>query len=244
MTASSATILAHLDAVAAERDVRRQDPALGRRVQQLKAYQQARFARTHAGILTHTRYSAAAQFFLDDLYGPSDFADRDAQFARIVPAITRLFPAEIVQTVDALGELHALSEQLDSRMAGHLPDASWGRVDYLRAWQAVARPEARQHQLDLVLAVGRRLDHFTRNRLLRQSLRMMRSPARAAGLAALQAFLERGFDTFAAMQGAEPFLDAVQHREQAAIQRFFAADAVAAATANALNVDDPIGQLP
>ena len=73
---------------------------------------------------------------------------------------------------------------------------------------------------------------------------MMRGPARAAGLAALQTFLERGFDTFAAMKGAEPFLDAVQGREQAAIQRLFAPDAVAAATANVLNVDDPIGQLP
>ena len=244
MTASATTILAHLGAVAAERNARRSDAALGRRVQQLKAYQQARFARTHGDMLAHTRYGAAAQFFLDDLYGPSDFADRDAQFARIVPAITRMFPQEIVQTVDALGELHALSEQLDSRMASLLPDAAWGRVEYLRAWQATANPEERQHQLELVLTLGRRLDHFTRNRLLRQSLRMMRGPARAAGLAALQAFLERGFDTFAAMKGAEPFLDAVQHREQAAIQRFFAADAVAAATANALNVDDPIGQLP
>lgn len=244
MTEAAAHILAHLDAVAAERNARRDDAALGRRVQQLKAYQQARFARTHAACLAHTRYGAAAQFFLDDLYGPSDFADRDAQFARIVPAITRLFPNEVVQTVEALGELHALSEQLDSRMARHLPDAAWGRVEYLRAWQAMANPEERRQQLELVLALGSRLDRFTRNRLLRQTLRMMRSPARAAGLAALQTFLERGFDTFAAMKGAGPFLDSVQSREQAAIQRFFAADAVATATAGGLSADDPIGQLP
>lgn len=242
--ASAATILAHLDAVAAERHARHHDAALGRRVQRLKAYQQARFARTHADMLAHPRYGAAARFFLDDLYGPSDFSDRDAQFARIVPAITRMFPEEIVQTVDALGELHALSEQLDSRMAGHLPDTDWGRVEYLHAWQALANPEQRQHQLELVLALGRRLDRFTHSRLLRQSLRMMRGPARAAGLAALQAFLERGFDTFAAMKGAEPFLSSVQAREQAAIQRFFATDAVTAVTADMLNADDPIGQLP
>lgn len=240
----AATILAHLDAVAAERDARRNDAALGRRVLALKAYQQARFGRTHADMLAHPRYGPAARFFLEDLYGPADFADRDAQFARVVPAITRLFPTEIAQTVNALGELHALSEQLDTRMASHLPDTSWDRVAYLRAWQAMGQREARQHQLDLVLTLGRRLDHFTRSRLLRQTLRMMRGPARAAGLAALQTFLERGFDTFAAMKGAEPFLDAVQHREQAVIQRFFEPDAVALATAGRLDIGDPIGQLP
>jgi hypothetical protein len=244
MTANAASILAHLDAVAAERQARRNDVPLGRRVLALKAYQQTRFARTHADMLAHPRYGAAARFFLEDLYGPHDFAERDAQFARVVPSITRLFPQEIVRTVDALGELHALSEQLDTQLASHLPNSPWGRVEYLRAWQAMGQHEARQHQLNLVLALGRRLDRFTRNRLLRQTLRMMRSPARAAGLAALQAFLERGFDTFAAMKGAEPFLDAVEQREHAAIQRYFETDAVALATSGRMDIDDPIGQLP
>ena len=55
MTADATNILAHLDAVAAERNARRNDATLGRRVQQLKAYQQARFARTHADSLAHAR---------------------------------------------------------------------------------------------------------------------------------------------------------------------------------------------
>lgn len=244
MTAKPSGTLAYLDTVAAEREARRNDAALGSRVLALKAYQQTRFARTHADMLADPRYGRAASFFLEDLYGPNDFADRDAQFARIVPALTRLFPQEVVHTVDALGELHALSEQLDTRLASHLPNAPWGRVEYLRAWQATGQIEARQHQLDLVLALGRRLDQFTRSRLMRQTLRMMRSPARAAGLAALQAFLERGFDTFAAMKGAEPFLMAVERRERAAIQRYFDADAVALATSGRMDIGDPIGQLP
>jgi hypothetical protein len=244
MSADAATILAHLRAVAAERDARAADAALGRRVLVLKTYQHARFTRSHAAMLAHARYGPAAGFFLEDLYGPRDFADRDAQFARIVPAITRMFPHEVVQTVVALAELHALSEQLDSQMATHLPDATWGRADYLQAWQAVGRIDARLHQLDLVLDLGRQLDHFTRKRLLRQTLRVMRGPARAAGLAALQDFLERGFDTFAAMNGAEPFLEEVRILERATIERFFAPDAVAVATGTTLEFGDPIGQLP
>ena len=86
--------------------------------------------------LADPRHCAAARFFLDDLYGPQDFAERDAQFARIVPALVRLFPDEVVATVDSLAALHALSESLDSRMGRLLPSAFVDAEAYRRAWQA------------------------------------------------------------------------------------------------------------
>ena len=49
---------------------------------------------------------------------------------------------------------------------------------------------------------------------MRHSLRLMRAPARAAGLAALQSFLESGFETFRAMHGAEEFLTQIANRER------------------------------
>ncbi|MFN5164419.1 MAG: FFLEELY motif protein, partial [Pseudomonadota bacterium] len=113
-------IIEHLNAVAAERIRRARDPALGARVRALKAWQHARFQHTYADALASPRYRAAARFFLDDLYGPHDFTQRDAQFARIVPGLVRLFPHELVRTVLTLGELHSLSEQLDSATAALL----------------------------------------------------------------------------------------------------------------------------
>ena len=107
------TILGHLAQVASQREERRRDVALGRAVDAVKQYQHARFERTYADLLASPRYRRAARFFLEDLYGPHDFTERDAQFARIVPALVRLFPEEIVETVAALSELHALSEQLE-----------------------------------------------------------------------------------------------------------------------------------
>ena len=50
--------------------------------------------------------------------------------------------------------------------------------------------------------------------LLRGTLRMMRGPAAAAGLAELQHFLEQGFDTFKSMKGAQHFLGTVRQREE------------------------------
>ena len=93
---------------------------------------------------------------------------------------------------------------------------------YAQAWRAVGEPDARERQIGLMLAVGQALERFTRNPLLRHSLRMMRGPARVAGLQALQQFLEHGFDTFAAMRGAGHFLDTVAMRERALAAALFA----------------------
>lgn len=241
-------ILGDLDTVASERDRRQTDPELARAVQAVKQAQQQRFAVTHADLLAHGRWGAAARFFLDDLYGPQDFAERDAQFARVVPAVGRLFPGEVRETVALLAELHALTETLDSSMGAALRNAAAGPAltaeAYVRAWRATGRAQARERQLALVMALGRRLAQHTRSRLLRQALRLMRAPAQAAGLGALQAFLERGFDTFAAMGGADEFLTRVQVREQTLISRLFDANAVALATVQGKDVAQALGQLP
>jgi hypothetical protein len=224
MTNSAATILAHLHAVEAERRKRSTAPGLHDRVVQVKAYQQRRFSHTYADLLHSARYGAASRFFLDELYGPSDFTRRDAQFARVVPALVKLFPSEIVATVATLAELHALSESLDTHMGEHFGGGP--AVDgaaYVKAWQDTAHPEARERQIALTLDVAERLDRFTRRPLLRNSLRLMRGPARAAGLAELQHFLETGFDTFRAMQGAQDFITIVGDRERALASSLFSA---------------------
>jgi len=217
------TILRYLQDVDAERERRASSVELLERVHALKAYQQRRFSHTYADLLAAPRYRAAALFFLHDLYGPQDFASRDAQFARVVPALVRLFPQDIVATVATLAELHALSEQLDSAMAFKLESSRVNADAYVRAWLATGRADARQRQIDLTLTVGEALDRLTRNPLLRHSLRLMRNPARAAGLYALQQFLERGFDVFKEMRGSQQFLLIIGERERALAQALFSA---------------------
>lgn len=212
-----------LAGVRAERAERAAEPLLALAVAAVKAYQHARFGRTYADLLANPRYTAAAGFFLDDLYGPRDFTARDEQFGRIVPALVRLFPGEIVATVAELGELHALSERLDTAMGRHLLAAGETRPAagaalpgalYGSLWRATGEPAARERQISLMVSVGQALDRYTRRSILRHTLRLMRGPAQAAGLGELQAFLERGFDTFRAMQGAESFLAEIATRER------------------------------
>lgn len=231
----AAGIIASLDAVKRERAVRAAAPELLERVAALKAYQQARFKLTHADLLASERYGAVAHFFLDELYGPGDFARRDAQFVRIVPTLVRLFPPEIVETVERLAALHALSEALDTAMAHALLGMTITAEAYVASWRATGRAEDREQQIELALAVGHALDRHTRKSMLMASVRMMRAPARAAGLGELQAFLERGFETFRSMGGATEFLQTIGTRERALVTELFE-DSVASVTAS--------GQLP
>lgn len=209
--------------------------SLAARVEAIKRYQQHRFELTYADLLAHHRYAGASRFFLDELYGPADFTQRDAQFARVVPGLVRLFPSEVVDTVQTLADLHALSERFDTLMARELASAAIDAQSYARAWQACDDAEGRERQIALLLRVGHDLDDLTRSALLRHSLRLLRAPARAAGLAALQSFLERGFDTFREMRGAEEFLALIGQRERELAAALFAVELAQA---------QRLGQLP
>jgi hypothetical protein len=224
MSATVASILAKLREVESARELRSQDTDFGARVHVLKEYQQRRFSNTYSDLLQSARYGPAARFFLNELYGPSDFSRRDMQFIRVIPTLVRLFPKEIVDTVASLAELHSLSESLDLAMSDQLGPQQITRADYVRAWQSTGRSPDRQTQITLTLDIASRLDHLTRRPMLRNSLRLMRGAAKSAGLGELQQFLEGGFDAFRAMKGAEDFIGIVRSREQALASALFSAN--------------------
>ena len=164
-------------------------------------------------------------FFESDLYGPGDFSRRDADLERVVPIMTRLLPARVISTVANAMELSALSHELDQALLGKLdPVAPLSVPAYCDAYRSVSNRGERERQIGLIVEVGRALDRYVGKPLLRSTLAAMRHPARAAGLGALQAFLERGFGAFRAMHGAREFLVTVHTRETALMDAIFAGE--------------------
>lgn len=202
----------------------------------VKQMQAQRFAGTYQDLLHSASYAACANFFLEELYGAKNFAERDAQFARIAGALQRTFPQQVVATAVALAELHNLTEELDLAMAlnWQLQPGVPNTQAYMQAWRAVGRREDRLWQLSTVLAIGEELGHLTRKPGLRIMLKMMRKPAQLAGLASLQNFLEAGFNHFANLARnngtVSSFLETVKEREAAWIARLFDAPVVACVT--------------
>ncbi|OYT92722.1 MAG: hypothetical protein CFE43_06525 [Burkholderiales bacterium PBB3] len=210
-------------------------PPLLEAVKQIKLFQARRFRASYADLLKSDDYGPATQFFLDELYSDKDFAQRDAQFSKIAGALQTLFPKQVVHTAVTLAQLHKLTEELDHQMGIAMLSGSDAdeAVAYVHAWNVVGRRADREVQLKTVLSVGLELNRLTRTPGLRLMLKMMRGPAHAAGLGALQAFLEAGFDTFAAMSGKKQlvssFLSTIEHRESALIDDLFSSNAARAA---------------
>lgn len=236
MDASAQRIHDALQGVARLRQAHAADPPLARAGSEIKRFQARRFQATYADLLRSPRYKTAATFFLHELYSDKNYAERDQQFARIANTIAKLFPQAVVNTAAALAEVHALTESLDDLMAQQWLDsaATHPAMDatarYIQCWRCVADAAARHRQLDVVLVLGQELNRLTRKPGLRTLLKMMRTPAAAAGLSSLQGFLEAGFDAFADMRGADEFLKLIQQRETEWIRTLFEDDLAACET--------------
>lgn len=201
------------------KELRGSKEANPQRLIELKRWQSQRLAATYADIAAQPRYRAATDFFLGDLYGPKDFSGRDQAMLRILPVMTRMLPASAVETAALAIELEALSERLDHRLAKVLPAGPIDEERYARAYRESSTRAERERQIELIGEVGHRLDALTTKPFVLKTLKLMRRPARLAGLSDLQGFLERGFDSFRAMHGADEFLALVRDREMALLER-------------------------
>ena len=212
---AAARLVRELSRVRLHHDARAADPALHRALAHLGAWQSRRLRATYADLERMPRYAAAMRFFETDLYGGGDFAKRDADLLRVVPAMKRLLPEQTIETVVVAVELNALSQDLDLALVEALEPRplAFDVAGYCAAYRSAGRFDARRRQIALIGEVGIALDRFVRRPMIRGALTLMRKPARLAGLAALQDFLERGFAAFERMGGAAEFLATIQSRE-------------------------------
>jgi hypothetical protein len=180
--------------------------------------------RTYADLALQPRYTDAIAFFQSDLYGASDFAQRDADLARVVPVMTRMLPGRVIATIAEAMELNALSHELDRALLQRLPrtDGNFTVAEYSEAYRRPDDRPARERQIGLIGEIGAGLDDYVRRPLIHSALVMMRHPARLAGLSVLHDFLERGFVAFRKMRGATEFLATIDRRERDLMEAIFA----------------------
>ena len=230
MVTSAESLKAHLAALKRLRGAGHTAPA---RLVELKAFQAERLREWYLDLAAQPRYEAATSFFLEDLYGTKDFSARDQDMLRILPVMTRVLPESAVETAALSIELDALSEQLDQRVARALPPDPIDAATYGEAYRAGSTRAERERQVELVMAVGQRVDRLVQKPVLLRTLKLMRRPAALAGLQTLQDFLERGVDSFRVMHGAEEFLATIHERETLMLNRLFSGEAVPSSPAKA-----------
>ena len=197
---------------------------------ELRRWQAQRLERSFNGFLQDPGTRPAARFFLNDVYGDHDFSRRDADIAKVLPMMQGLLPRPLLESVADGIELGALTQAFDLRMAEALDRLAptRRRLDdalYMRAYRAVGLPRLRRHQIGLIGHVGQGLAAALRMPKVGTLLRLSRLPAKAAGLAQLQGFLERGFDAFEQLGDIDGFLGDIDRSERTISGRLFAGDA-------------------
>ncbi len=215
-------LIAELEHARRLHEERRASPAGAAALDRVARWQARRLNATYADLARDPRYAEAIAFFQSDLYGPGDFSRRDADLTRVVPLMVRVVPNGVIATIAMAMELSTLSQELDRSLIEVL-DARQGFTvaQYCVAYRACGNRAARARQIALIGRTGRALDRYVRTPFVRTTLTLMRKPARAAGLSALQNFLERGFASFAHMHGADEFLATVDARETALMEEIF-----------------------
>ena len=195
------------------------DNAFHARIKAVKAWQQRRLRRCYTDLAADPRYAPAVAFFLDELYGTKDSAIRDRDLIRMYPTMKRLLPKYAFDTVDRALEMDVLSEEFDQALVRELAAATLTESSYIVAFRKVGRRADRLRQVALMRAVGKGLDAVVKKPLIYSALKMLRRPARIAGLGEMQQFLEAGFTAFRHMKGADYFLETIATRETMLIER-------------------------
>lgn len=198
------------------------DAGLMRRLRAVRAWQAQRLAATYEDLHRDPGFRGAVEFFLADLYGPGDFTARDEAFARAWPHLRKLMPAGALEVLASVLELHALTLELDSAMAGVLAEEPISAASYLRAYRLVGDPARRSQQIELIVGIGRHLAGVVKRPWVSLALLAAHAPAHAAGFGALQGFLERGYEAFRAVRDTGALLEAIESRETRLMRALFA----------------------
>lgn len=179
----------------------------------LKTYQSNRLRMTHVDLLTAMGTKKAAEFFLTELYGTKDLTQRDKDIEKLLPIMETAFPLNTLEAITQAMVLDSLSETLDTQMANKL-GSSFTEDQYMKAFREVADRATRERQITLVESLGYSLCKLVKIPLLATTLKMMRIPAKIAGVYSLHEFLETGFTIFQNTNNPELFVQTLVARER------------------------------
>ncbi len=190
----------------------------------LATWQCARLGETYADYHEHKRYARALDFFLTDIYGPTDFTQRDADIARVYPIMVKMLSVTAIESLAQALELNALSMSLDRELADVLVgdldlDVAQGMSAltpemYAHAYRLCDNYDRRIEQIELAVDAATILENAVKKKMIYLTVKVARGPAKAAGFGELQSFLERGLAAFKKMKGSHKFLDALAARER------------------------------
>jgi hypothetical protein len=226
---SPAELLHHLEHSAELQHQTVAPAGLVEQVAMLRRWQADRLARTYADLLTDTRYSAACQFFLNDIYAPVDFSQCDHDLERIYRFVSRVLPSQTIQLLTETVELNNMTQALDGRLLRVLVE-ELGVEDtltselYAQAYRICDNYLERAQQIELTRSILMEVGAGARLLLVGAAMKLVKGPAERAGWSELYSFLERGYQAFRELKDVKAFADTIAQREMGLLDLIYAGD--------------------
>jgi hypothetical protein len=196
---------------------------LTKAIRQLQTWQTKRLLVTHNDLWHSKRFKPAMQFFIDEIYGPKDFSQRDMELARVIPSMATVLPSKGLKSLQAAVRLNCLSLELDLSLVQELGGREINRSNYFACYRQSADQSKRELQIQLLEELGLDLAQVVKMKGISTILMLSRKPAKVAGVESLHGFLERGFKSFKKLGEVHDFIDPIIKRERALMQSLFAA---------------------
>lgn len=195
----------------------------------LKEWQCNRLIASHYHLWEIARFQPAITFFINELYGPKDFTDRDADIAKVVPKMEKWLPERAFHSLEIAIHLNSLSQDLDLALLAQLnalgvdpaQENALNAAAYAKAYKACNNPVERAQQLDHIEKLGNDLAKVVKIPGISMILKMAKTPAQTMGVESLQQFLEDGFNAFKKLGKVEDFIVPIISEERRIMDALF-----------------------
>ena len=201
-----------LQEVQTQRHLESDNPEFLKVKAEIKNFQVKRIQDANADILANPNTHDALTFFLTEIYGAKDVSQRDRDLKKFISSMEKVFSEDTLKVVVGAITLDALVEKMDNQLAQLLMPGFTER-DYMAAFSKTDRAE-REEEINLVESLGLSLCELIQIPFLGATLKVMRMPAKVAGLIGLHEFLEAGFTTFKKTKNAQEFVKTLAERER------------------------------
>ncbi len=209
-----------------------QNPDIFQRLQNVQAWQKTRMQSTHLRQFAEKHNILMSEYFLNRLYGGSDFDALAGQIARLMKyahKAEKLIPENAIKTGTSGVSLAILAVQLDEQVAMQLlkdyhPHEKLTdemmRLTYLKLDQG----QQRLQQLDLLDQLGLSLDKYMRSFMVYTAFKMCKGAASKYNFQVMYEFMQDGFLAMKPLKSAEKFVKDFTAVERQIIHQVHAAD--------------------
>lgn len=209
------------------------NPQLAARLSAIQIWQKKRMQHVHAELFAVPEHHLMTQYFLNQLYGGSNFNILAEQCERIVQAAKTfegLVPASVINTALKATELSVLAIELDQQLATHLDmnllddsqDLAINDQQMIQLYQSANQLDDRCRQFDLLDELGDNLDKYVRSKFIHGVFKLSKGLSTRYELQALYQFTDEGFQAMKPLKSAKDFVGVFTQGERDLIQQVYA----------------------